>query len=719
MENIKHDEHTFFELIEDKLFNADNALEYESDLDLVLKKWNCCDIEIKNHLFISMLADSDLKNNTNNWMNNYLDVCSKDVGIVFTEGVFDGKFNKCNARQLQFDINNGEIVNKFKEFIFDIHSYGTKIFLTIKPNIGRGVCNFKKLYNYSASFNRNYTNSNFVCARISDGKINELIDIIKNISIFAKEVKFDGLLIDVTEFNILGEMANNDFNKRYFGYYSDIKDCLYEIVNEVNLVIDKYPIFLKITPYNFIDEIYGDIKNEIVSIRKIKHKSKNIFSILNDLVRMGIDGFMFDFGTYETEFLSNPVSYMQENLFLHFYKETKDYFLSNKIKNKYNQDVLLFYKGSVNFNEDVNYLIKNEIINSLDISREYYAGNENFRKIKTQNINKTCIKCCICDVFSQKYDKINCLVNPCVFNTRINKINERELKPIAVIGAGFSGLFAAITLAERGFKVDLYEKNNELNLTGRLHSIYGFNKEINLFMLNIESKLRKFAENNKINIYLNNKFSTENNTQNSYSTIIIATGYKEKFLNISGAVLKNVKSIYEVLNNKKDFERKKNITIYARSELSLQLALYLKTLNKNPNIIIPAFDLFKSLPNSKITYYAYILKKLNINVFMFSKVKKINEDSVDLIINNKLKGLNVASIILNSNSKIKYPYLAEEKNIDSDIFIYEPELYSNNRLFYDLVKANYSGELFMIGNALEIGTLVDDIHSAFYVANNI
>ena len=80
---------------------------------------------------------------------------------------------------------------------------------------------------------------------------------------------------------------------------------------------------------------------------------------------------------------------------------------------------------------------------------------------------------------------------------------------------------------------------------------------------------------------------------------------------------------------------------------------------------------------------------------------------------------NFVSVIMNLKSKIKYKYEAKAKSIDCDLFIYEPEICSNNRLFYDLVMKKYDGKLYMIGEALQKSTLEDDIKSAFFVAKNI
>ena len=59
------------------------------------------------------------------------------------------------------------------------------------------------------------------------------------------------------------------------------------------------------------------------------------------------------------------------------------------------------------------------------------------------------------------------------------------------------------------------------------------------------------------------------------------------------------------------------------------------------------------------------------------------------------------------------------KSIDCDLFVYEPELVPNNKLYYDIVDAGYKGEAYLIGQALEGGDLANDIESGYYVGKNI
>ena len=80
---------------------------------------------------------------------------------------------------------------------------------------------------------------------------------------------------------------------------------------------------------------------------------------------------------------------------------------------------------------------------------------------------------------------------------------------------------------------------------------------------------------------------------------------------------------------------------------------------------------------------------------------------------------NLFSTVLNMKSNINYKFSPRLKIVDMDLFVYEPQMIPNNKLYYDIVTSGYKGEVYLIGNALQLGDIGDDIKSAFYVGKNI
>lgn len=689
------------------------------DKSILFENWNIGNLDIKNHFYFqSLITECKGKNNEDIDFSFYEDICKTDVGIVFTGSVFDGILTKINRKY--YDKDNAKKIKKYNEFVNRIHATGTKIFLSIRPDLGRGISNnyFGREICLSASFNKMYSEKCGTCFRISDGKCNEIIDNICDISEFSYKAKFDGVLIDCSCYNILGEMNSEEFNRRVFGYFSNKNEMLIKTIKNIVSKNNEQIVFVKITLQTMFYEIYGNDLKKMNSLKHINLKETNIVTNLIELIRAGVDGFVFEMGSYETEFLSEFNEFQASCIFYEFYKAVTDEIKKENVKNKFNGDIVIFYKDNFDDICEMTKYVKNNANGSIDVTRNILSDKGFVRKIKTQKTFKKCIKCGYCDKISQNFNKNECLINP-ELNYILNKVNILHDKNIAVIGSGISGIITSLTLANRGYCVDLYEKENEINPLGKICSVWKNDRYFYDYIIFLEEKLKYFAKNNKINIYLNNTFLARKEDNSRYQTIVVATGFHEKFLNVNGAILKNVKSLYDVLNQKTFTPEKKKFIIYAKSELSLKFALYLLSGNNMVTLLINDLMLFKNLSNAKKTYYCYILKKLKANIIMFSKIKKIEEDSVELIVNKKLSKYSLYDFVMNHKTKESFSYIPQSKTIDQDMFIYEPEIYPNNKLFYDLVKCGYPGELFMVGNALDIMGLADVIKSAYFVGNNI
>ena len=94
-------------------------------------------------------------------------------------------------------------------------------------------------------------------------------------------------------------------------------------------------------------------------------------------------------------------------------------------------------------------------------------------------------------------------------------------------------------------------------------------------------------------------------------------------------------------------------------------------------------------------------------------------DFVEIVSNENLLKLSCLACALNLKSKVKYKYTPKLISIDNDIFVYEPELKENNKLYYDIVSSRFCGEVFMVGNALKISSIDEIIKSAYFVAKNL
>lgn len=716
---------SYYNLLNDILDNKNIIKNNDIKLNSVFKECIFNDLKLKNHFYFYNLTDNFLFDNfgnpTEKFIEFYNEIAKSDVSLIFTGGIYVG-LNKNNAIKKYPVIKNDKAsFDIFTKTISNIHRYGTKIFLTIKSIYGRAdnENKFLKIFSYSASNNKSYNEANLPCVRLSDNKCYQIVEEYKNASKMAINLGFDGVLIDGNLFSIAGEFSSYEFNRRKFGYFSELIDFPFKIISSIVTEIKNINLVYNITLSSFIEVVYDKNIKEINTIKNIKINKNgfNLFKFLTQLVNFGVDAFIFEFGTYETEFFKTFNQFQKENLFENFVKEIKQFFENTSLKTKFDLPVKILIKDNYNDLRLCEKLLNNNLIDIFDVTKNIYSDSRFLLNEKTQKISKNCIKCSFCDQISKKNGKIECAINPELINKILLFSSDNKTKKVAIIGAGLSGIICAITLARRGFCVDIYERNNKINSSSRRCEIFGYDKLLNNYNNYLENEVHSFHEN--ITLLLNKNFDVNSYDLKKYCSIVVASGFHEKFLNITGAILKNVKSIFDCLDSYKIFEKKEHIVINAKSELSFKLALYLLNQNKKISIIIESMDFLKNMPNDRLTYYLFAFKKLKAKVYPFSKVKYIQEDFIEIFVNNKLKNKNFQSLILNYISGSNYSFEAKAKTIDCDLFIYEPDIYPNNKIYYELVKNGYNGQLFLIGNALEICDMATIIQSGYFVGKNL
>ena len=166
---------------------------------------------------------------------------------------------------------------------------------------------------------------------------------------------------------------------------------------------------------------------------------------------------------------------------------------------------------------------------------------------KSDEIN-TCIGCnqaCLDHVFQQK--RASCLVNPrACYETELNFNKTKQAKKLAVIGAGPAGLAFSIYAAERGHKVELFDKISEIggqfNVAKQIPGKEEFYETLRYFN-------KQLALHN-IPVHLDQEQSAESLLAAGFDDVILATGIKPRKLDIEGIDHPKVLSYLQVLREK-------------------------------------------------------------------------------------------------------------------------------------------------------------------------
>ncbi len=144
----------------------------------------------------------------------------------------------------------------------------------------------------------------------------------------------------------------------------------------------------------------------------------------------------------------------------------------------------------------------------------------------------TCIACnqaCLDHVFQNK--RATCLVNPrACYETELVIKQTDNPKKIAVVGAGPSGLSCAVTLAERGHNVVLFEKNNDIGGQFHLARQIPGKEEFNETMRYFRERIKETG----VDLRLNTEVTAEALRDSDFDEIVIATGVVPRIPDIPG-----------------------------------------------------------------------------------------------------------------------------------------------------------------------------------------
>jgi len=224
----------------------------------------------------------------------------------------------------------------------------------------------------------------------------------------------------------------------------------------------------------------------------------------------------------------------------------------------------------------------------VSMARPFLADPDFVRKAqqnKADEIN-TCIGCnqaCLDHVFGGKMT--SCLVNPrACHELEINIEPASAKKRIAVVGAGPAGLAAAVTSAQRGHDVVVYDAAAEIggqfNVAKQIPGKEEFYETLRYFARQIELH-------NNITLKLNTYVDAATLNDEGFDEVMVATGIKPRVPAIDGIEHDKVLTYLEVLKEKKPVGNR--VAIIGAGGIGFDTAEYLSHGKETPSQDIPAF----------------------------------------------------------------------------------------------------------------------------------
>ncbi|WP_166417929.1 NADPH-dependent 2,4-dienoyl-CoA reductase [Cochlodiniinecator piscidefendens] len=195
-------------------------------------------------------------------------------------------------------------------------------------------------------------------------------------------------------------------------------------------------------------------------------------------------------------------------------------------------------------------LLKNGASDMVSMARPFLADPNFVNKAKQDRADEIapCIACnqaCLDHTFSGKIS--TCLVNPrACYETELQVDVVSTPKRIAVVGAGPAGLSAAITAAERGHSVVLFDRSNEVGGQLNMAKMVPGKEEFHGFV----AWFKTMADRSGVEQRLGTPATPDD--LRGFDDVIIATGVIPRDPEIPGQDGENVLSYIDVLRDKAD-----------------------------------------------------------------------------------------------------------------------------------------------------------------------
>ncbi len=216
----------------------------------------------------------------------------------------------------------------------------------------------------------------------------------------------------------------------------------------------------------------------------------------------------------------------------------------------------------------------------VSMARPFLADPDWVKKTVTGRIDEinSCIGCnqaCLDHIFKRKTS--TCLVNPrACFETKKPFVPTTASKKVAVVGAGPAWLSCAVTAAERGHEVTLFEKSNQIGGQFRLARQVPGKEEF-------AETLRYYSrqlELHDVSVKMESSPSVEE--LRGFDEIVMSTGVVPRQIALPGADGPNVSLYSEVLRGEKQIG--KNVAIIGAGGIGFDMATYLLHEEKEESI---------------------------------------------------------------------------------------------------------------------------------------
>ena len=394
----------------------------------------------------------------------------------------------------------------------------------------------------------------------------------------------DGVYLHGHEGYLLDQLTSPAFNRRKLGKYTDWQRFGVELIKAIRKKVGPdYPIMYRIDLSLALAETYGERMNTVKSLKHFRN-GRSIADTLNymeNLVRAGVDIFDVDLGCYDNWWLPHPPAGMPSGCFLDVSKVAKEYFAARGIKSNAGVEVPIVAVGKLGYPDIAEKALRDGKCDMVMLGRPVLADPDWCKKAyagKVEDI-RPCIGCqeaCVNEFVEGGHPQ--CAVNPRTgFEELLPAVPAKaeKAKKIAVIGAGCAGLNFAVTAAQRGHKVEVFEKSDKMG--GKMHAAGAplSKYELHNYMDWLIAQVKKAKG---VTVKLNTTVTNADLKAGKYDAVVFANGSKEGMPPIPGLTeTRHIDATWLLTHPEELADTDKTIVVVGGGAVGLETAYWLAT----------------------------------------------------------------------------------------------------------------------------------------------
>ena len=299
--------------------------------------------------------------------------------------------------------------------------------------------------------------------------------------------------------------------------------------------------------------------------------------------------------------------------------------------------------GAIRDLEDAETLIASGSADFTAMARALIADPDMIHKCIDGRIDDVtpCVQCMRCHDSGVYGRHHQCSVNPKAgLEFWIDRMLEppKKAKKVAVIGGGPAGMKAALTAAERGHDVTLYEMSDALGGLMKYADHVSFKYPLARYIKFMADKVT----NSSISIKLSTKATPEMIRMGKYDAVISAIGSEPVIPNIPG--VKNAMTAIEAHASDKTLGD--NIAIIGGGQVGVELAIHLDMLGRKVTILEMLREVAPDAPPTQKGELLVELRNRDIKIFNFATCTAIEPGKVIFDHDGIEKSIEADSIIL-------------------------------------------------------------------------